>query len=860
LNNITAQVNSMPDLNLVGRTLGRYEILTPLGAGGMAVVYRARQTDLERIVALKILPPELSLDRSYTARFLQEARSAAALEHPHIVPIYDVGATEGLHYIAMKYIAGQTVRDLAQERGALPVREAARLLEQVAAALDYAHSQGIIHRDIKPSNMMVERNGWLYLTDFGLARGGAAGAGLTQAGTVMGTPEYMSPEQAQGLATIGPATDIYALGVVLYELLTGKMPFEAETPMGMLVARLQRAPTPPRDYRSDLAPAVEDVVMRALARRPESRPGSATELVAELKRAAGIGSSSTLAPDRPPSPAAGLPAVPHYGAPTLDAQRPLATPPPVLRTPPPPPMQQLTLPSTPPPSTPIGSTQTREQRPAPQSRRVLAGVGVVLAAVILTAIFAVAGRQRGEEAVAQAMAEGQAAIAEPGGLDRAVVAYERAIQLDDDNPNAHATLALIHLLRGQYEAGEQAANNAVDAEERSAFGQAMLAEALISRGAYDDALAAADRAVELDDDLPLAYTARAIVRADRAGDTDDADLLAQATADAERAIELVNEDNLLLAALAHNARGFVAWQQYQIEGDPQLAEQSAEQFYLAADLQWHMALFHANLGYVYNEQGAAALRDGDETIARQRLDQARERFEHAQSGDPSYAPSHTGLGWNLYYLQDYAGALGEFDKAIELNPQHPDAYIGKARVLLDQPEPDAAAAITVLQAGVQAVDYEPALFTTLGWAYVTRAFGEEAAAASETYGSAAAAFESAIALNDRSVDALTGLGWVRVGQGEYDGALEVLNQALTINEQADTHFGIGWAHYQQAQYDAAETAFRRATELAPADGGNHYWLGLTLRELGRTDEARTALQTALDLGNPFAQAALDELK
>ncbi|HWQ14696.1 MAG TPA: serine/threonine-protein kinase, partial [Roseiflexaceae bacterium] len=235
----------MPDLNLVGRTLGRYEIIAPLGSGGMAVVYRARQTDLDRVVALKILPPELGLDKSYIARFLQEARSAAALEHPHIVPIFDVGAAEGLHYIAMKYIQGETLKDLALREGALPLERAVGLLEQVAGALDYAHSQGVIHRDIKPTNMMVDRGGWVYLTDFGLARG-SAGAGLTLAGTVMGTPEYMSPEQAQGQANLGPASDIYALGVVLYELLTGAMPFHADTPMGMLVARLQFAPTPPR--------------------------------------------------------------------------------------------------------------------------------------------------------------------------------------------------------------------------------------------------------------------------------------------------------------------------------------------------------------------------------------------------------------------------------------------------------------------------------------------------------------------------------------------------------------------------------------------------------------------------------------
>src|SRR5215213_5335851 len=317
-------VTSMTDINLLGRTLGPFEIISELGRGGMAVVYKARQADLERTVALKILPPELSIDKSYLARFLQEARSAAALEHPHIMPIYAVGAAEGINYIAMKFIAGQTLKDIVQERGALSIADAAIMLDQVADALDYAHSRGVIHRDIKPSNMMTDRNGWVYLTDFGLARGGNTG-GLTITGTVMGTPEYMSPEQAQGLATIGPPTDIYALGVVLYELLTGQMPFQADTPMGMLVARLQYAPRPPRDYRGDLPMPVEDVIMRVLARKPEARYATAKELIAALKSAAGLSTRSFAQPQRPVSPPIGVPVAttqpvsPAFGLPPTQA-------------------------------------------------------------------------------------------------------------------------------------------------------------------------------------------------------------------------------------------------------------------------------------------------------------------------------------------------------------------------------------------------------------------------------------------------------------------------------------------------------------------------------------------------------------
>jgi len=342
----------MSDVSLVGQTLGRFEILSELGRGGMAVVYKARQTDLDRIVALKILPPSLTSDQSYIARFRQEARSAAQLEHPHIMPIYEVGEVAGYHYIAMKFIKGRTLKQVLEQEGALPIARAAQILAQVGEALDYAHRQGIIHRDIKPSNVMITDDGWIYLTDFGLARGvGSSAGGLTMAGTVMGTPEYMSPEQAQGLPNVGPPTDIYALGVMLYELLTGAFPFKAETPMAMLAARLVHAPIPPRDVRGDLPPAVEDVIMRALARKPEARFASASEMVAALRQAVGMSESEL---SRPLTPQRGIPAVagntplragstppPAYGqpAPPPPAPRPAPPPPPPPppRAPPPPP-------------------------------------------------------------------------------------------------------------------------------------------------------------------------------------------------------------------------------------------------------------------------------------------------------------------------------------------------------------------------------------------------------------------------------------------------------------------------------------------------------------------------------------------
>ncbi len=272
-------------LQIPGTRVGRFEIMAELGRGGMALVYQARQIDLDRIVALKVLSPALVQDTVYVDRFRQEARRAANLEHPHIVPIYDIGEAEQLYYIAMQYIPGETLKDILERQGSLSVQQALAILTPVAQALSYAHRRGVIHRDIKPSNIMISNESWVYLTDFGLARDVNGAPGLTRTGMVMGTPEYMSPEQAQGLPDIGPSADVYALGVVLYEVLSGAFPFQADTPLAILAARLVQEPRPLREMRADVSPAVAEVVMQALARDPAARFSTADELIAALHQA-----------------------------------------------------------------------------------------------------------------------------------------------------------------------------------------------------------------------------------------------------------------------------------------------------------------------------------------------------------------------------------------------------------------------------------------------------------------------------------------------------------------------------------------------------------------------------------------------
>jgi serine/threonine protein kinase len=282
-------------------TVGRYQILGRLGAGGMGTVYKARDPLLDRIVALKVPrfdgPPEER--RRCVQRFQREARAAARIWHPHVCPIYDVGDREDQPYVVMAYVDGPSLAELlAQKRGPDNVGRAVELVRQVLDALTAVHAHGIIHRDLKPGNILIDPNGRAILTDFGLARPEDDGEHLTSAGVLVGTPAYMAPEQAAGeTERIGPRTDLYSLAVVLYQLITGKLPFQG--PALKVVAQiLYESPTPPSRWRPDLDPALERVLLKALARNPDERFASAAEFAEALRRWADalVGQSTTAMP------------------------------------------------------------------------------------------------------------------------------------------------------------------------------------------------------------------------------------------------------------------------------------------------------------------------------------------------------------------------------------------------------------------------------------------------------------------------------------------------------------------------------------------------------------------------------------
>lgn len=304
--NTTAQVHAAskaatpatarPNLNLndlTGHMLGQYQLRALLGVGGMGAVYRAYQPSLNRDVALKVIAPTLAADEGYARRFVREAQTAAALEHPHIVPVHDYGSDQGFNYVVMRLLNGGSLADRIEHqkatKGPLPsLAEVADVLNKLASALDYAHSRGVIHRDIKANNVMFDDHGTPFLVDFGIAKLTSASTSITTPGMTLGTPSYMAPEQWRG-ESVTAATDQYALGVLAYGMLTGHMPFEASTPFALMHQHLNDAPPPPENWRADVPPGLRAVLSRAMAKEAVDRYPSVRDFAQAFAENLGTG-------------------------------------------------------------------------------------------------------------------------------------------------------------------------------------------------------------------------------------------------------------------------------------------------------------------------------------------------------------------------------------------------------------------------------------------------------------------------------------------------------------------------------------------------------------------------------------------